>query len=212
MLFAFSRDGAVPGAQYWAKLNRRKVPANGVIVSAVVAAIITLPALVEVNIGTDEAPIIVPIAFFAVVSIGGHRPLHRLRHPDLPALAGRRRLQAGHVEPRQQVEVDGAGRRRRDRDHLGRTSSSRSRPAAQPVQRRASSGSSSTTPRSSPAARCSPCGSAGTCRPRSGSPGRRRRSTCPRASPRPTRSRWSTTARPRTAARPHDWKPGDPLT
>ena len=34
------------------------------------AALITLPALVEVNIGTDEAPIIVPTAFYAVVSIG----------------------------------------------------------------------------------------------------------------------------------------------
>ena len=56
MLFAFSRDGAVPGASRWAKLNARKVPANAVLVSTVVAAIITLPALVEVNIGTEEAP------------------------------------------------------------------------------------------------------------------------------------------------------------
>ena len=69
MLFAFSRDGAVPGAKYWAKLNARKVPVNAVLISAVVAALITLPALVEVNIGTDEAPIIVPTAFYAVVSV-----------------------------------------------------------------------------------------------------------------------------------------------
>ena len=69
MLFAFSRDGAVPGASYWAKLNSRKVPANAVLVSAFVAALITVPALVEVNIGTDEAPIIVPTAFYAVVSV-----------------------------------------------------------------------------------------------------------------------------------------------
>ena len=34
------------------------------------AALITIPALVEVNIGTDDAPIIVPTAFYAVVSIG----------------------------------------------------------------------------------------------------------------------------------------------
>ena len=70
MLFAFSRDGAVPGAATWARLNSRKVPANAVIVSSVIAALITLPALVEVNIGTEEAPIIVPTAFYAVVSIG----------------------------------------------------------------------------------------------------------------------------------------------
>ncbi|MGG5258455.1 amino acid permease [Phycicoccus avicenniae] len=69
MLFAFSRDGAVPGASLWARLNSRKVPANAVLVSSVIAAIITIPALVEVNIGTEDAPIIVPTAFYAVVSV-----------------------------------------------------------------------------------------------------------------------------------------------
>jgi amino acid transporter len=66
MLFAFSRDRAVPGHQLWSTLSSKRVPANGVIVTAVIAAIITLPALVEVDI--NGAP--VPIAFFAVVSIG----------------------------------------------------------------------------------------------------------------------------------------------
>jgi amino acid transporter len=66
MLFAFSRDRAVPGHQLWSALSSKRVPANGVIVTAVIAAIITLPALVEVDI--NGAP--VPIAFFAVVSIG----------------------------------------------------------------------------------------------------------------------------------------------
>ena len=66
MLFAFSRDRAVPGHQLWSKLSAKRVPANGVIVTAVIAAIITLPALVEVDI--NGAP--VPVAFFAVVSIG----------------------------------------------------------------------------------------------------------------------------------------------
>ena len=66
MLFAFSRDRAVPGHQLWSKLSARRVPANGVIVSAVIATLITLPALVPVDI--NGAP--VPIAFFAVVSIG----------------------------------------------------------------------------------------------------------------------------------------------
>ena len=36
---------------------------------AVIGIIITLPALVEVNLGTPEEPLIVPIAFYAVVSI-----------------------------------------------------------------------------------------------------------------------------------------------
>jgi len=66
MLFAFSRDRAVPGHQLWSHLNAKRVPANGVIVSAVIAALITLPALVAVDI--NGAP--VPVAFFAVVSIG----------------------------------------------------------------------------------------------------------------------------------------------
>ena len=66
MLFAFSRDRAVPGHQLWSKINANRVPANAVIVTAVLAAVLTLPALVEVDI--NGAP--VPVAFFAVVSIG----------------------------------------------------------------------------------------------------------------------------------------------
>ena len=70
MLFAFSRDGAVPGGKYWSKLNSSRVPVYGVILSAVVAAVLTLPALVKVDlpIGGNEVP--TPVAFFAVVSIG----------------------------------------------------------------------------------------------------------------------------------------------
>ncbi|MCU1624509.1 MAG: amino acid permease [Frankiales bacterium] len=66
MLFAFSRDGAVPGAKYWSKLNKNRVPVYGVVVSAVIAVLLTAPALVKVDI--NGAP--VPVAFFAVVSIG----------------------------------------------------------------------------------------------------------------------------------------------
>ena len=66
MLFAFSRDRAVPGHQLWSAVSKNKIPANGVMITAVLAAIITLPALVPVDV--NGAP--VPIAFFAVVSIG----------------------------------------------------------------------------------------------------------------------------------------------
>lgn len=66
MLFAFSRDGAVPGGRYWAQLNRNRVPVYGVVLTAVIAGILTLPALAKVDI--NGAP--VPVAFFAVVSIG----------------------------------------------------------------------------------------------------------------------------------------------
>jgi amino acid transporter len=66
MLYAFSRDGAVPGGQYWSRLSSKRVPVYGVIVSAVVAVIITLPALVKVDINGAPSP----VAFVAVVSIG----------------------------------------------------------------------------------------------------------------------------------------------
>jgi amino acid transporter len=66
MLFAFSRDRAVPGHQLWSHLSAKRVPANGVILSAVIAALITLPALVAVDINGAPSP----VAFFAVVSIG----------------------------------------------------------------------------------------------------------------------------------------------
>jgi hypothetical protein len=69
MTFAFSRDGAVPGSRLWAKVSKVKVPANAVMLVAVVSALITLPALVEVNLGTDKDPLIVPVAFYAVVSV-----------------------------------------------------------------------------------------------------------------------------------------------
>ena len=45
------------------------MPANAVMFVAVVAALVTLPALIEVNIGTEEAPMIIPMAFYAVTSI-----------------------------------------------------------------------------------------------------------------------------------------------
>jgi amino acid transporter len=66
MLFAFSRDRAVPGHQLWSKVSSNKIPANGVMVTALLAGLITLPALVQVDINGAPAP----IAFYAVVSIG----------------------------------------------------------------------------------------------------------------------------------------------
>jgi amino acid transporter len=70
MLFAFSRDRAVPGWKLWSTLSKNRVPANGVLLSAVVAAIITLPALVTVLIPINGVDTPTPVAFFAVVSIG----------------------------------------------------------------------------------------------------------------------------------------------
>ncbi|MFI5041655.1 MAG: amino acid permease [Acidimicrobiales bacterium] len=66
MLFAFSRDGAVPGHRYWSRLTDKAVPLYGVIATGVVAAVLTLPALIKVDVGGVPTP----VAFNAVVSIG----------------------------------------------------------------------------------------------------------------------------------------------
>jgi amino acid transporter len=63
MMFAFSRDGAIPGHKYWAKINKRHVPVNAILASAVIGILITLPAL-------WKSPGGIPTAFYAVVSIG----------------------------------------------------------------------------------------------------------------------------------------------
>jgi amino acid transporter len=65
MTFAFSRDGAIPGSAMLSKVTRARVPANAVVFVAVIGAIITLPALIKVDI--NGAP--VPVAFYAVVSV-----------------------------------------------------------------------------------------------------------------------------------------------
>jgi amino acid transporter len=62
MMFAFSRDGAVPGGNLWKKVNKHHVPANAVLASAVGGIVLTLPAL-------WKSPTGAPTAFYAVVSV-----------------------------------------------------------------------------------------------------------------------------------------------
>jgi amino acid transporter len=63
MLFAFSRDGAVPMSARWAKVNANGTPQNAVLASGVAGLVLTLPALYKSPTGA-------PTAFLAVVSIG----------------------------------------------------------------------------------------------------------------------------------------------
>ncbi|MGI8512520.1 MAG: amino acid permease [Solirubrobacteraceae bacterium] len=63
MMYAFSRDGAVPGSSLWSRVNSNRIPFNAVIAVAVFALILTLPALK----GNKDG---VTVAFVAVVSIG----------------------------------------------------------------------------------------------------------------------------------------------
>jgi len=45
MLFAFARDGAVPGSAVWAKLSARKVPVNAVLFISVFAFVLLIPSM-----------------------------------------------------------------------------------------------------------------------------------------------------------------------
>ncbi len=58
MIYAFSRDGAVPGANFWHTINKRtRTPTNSIWLAAVGAFVLGLPYLVS------------PTAYFAVTSI-----------------------------------------------------------------------------------------------------------------------------------------------
>jgi len=65
MTFAFSRDGAIPGSKRWSALTPSRVPANAVMLVAMCAMIVTLPALIKVDVNGTP----VPLAFYAVTSI-----------------------------------------------------------------------------------------------------------------------------------------------
>jgi amino acid transporter len=57
MIYAFSRDGAVPGSKIWHRLNRRRIPANAVLLAAGAAFVLAIPYLFN------------SVAYYAVVSI-----------------------------------------------------------------------------------------------------------------------------------------------
>jgi amino acid transporter len=62
MVFAFSRDGAVPGHNLWRRVNKQRVPTWSVLFVIAFALIITLPAIKGNHAGTT-------VAFLAVTSI-----------------------------------------------------------------------------------------------------------------------------------------------
>ena len=104
MMFAFSRDRAVPGHQLWSKVASNRVPRNAVWAIAVLSGILMVPAiwnyLVGYAAGTAIAVIGLYIAFILPVIL-------RFRMGDS--------FEPGAWSARQALQVD-----RRDRDRLGR--------------------------------------------------------------------------------------------
>ena len=80
MTFAFSRDGAVPGHNLWRKLGRNRTPTWAVFFVCLFAMIVTVPALLPQQ---RRLPGGLPGGDLDL----GHRSLHRLHDPHLPALA-----------------------------------------------------------------------------------------------------------------------------
>jgi amino acid transporter len=62
MIYAFSRDRAVPGHRLWSKVDSNGTPVWAIILGATAGGVLTLPALYK-------APNNVPVAFYAVVSV-----------------------------------------------------------------------------------------------------------------------------------------------
>ena len=63
MIFAFSRDGAIPGSSVLRRVDAKRVPVNAVILGGVVASPAHPP-------GAYKSPSGAPTAFYAIVSIG----------------------------------------------------------------------------------------------------------------------------------------------
>ncbi len=157
MLFAFSRDGAVPGSRYWSKLSANRVPVYGVVLTAVIAIILTSPALVKVDIG--GAP--VPVAFFAVVSIGVVGLYVAFAIPIYYRWKAGRQLRAGWVDARREVQVDVDRRAGRDRRDLDRRAASDVQPG-HALERRIRRQVRELHDHRRSGRRCSRCGSTGT--------------------------------------------------
>ena len=88
---------------------------------AVVSAIVTLPALISVNIGTPEAPLIVPIAFYAVTSIAVIGLYLAFAIPIWLRWRHGEKFEVGVLEQRLEVQVDEPRRGRRDHHRLAST-------------------------------------------------------------------------------------------
>ena len=100
MIYAFSRDGAIPASSFWHRINKRtRTPTNSIWLAAVGAFILGLPYLYSYTcVRGDHLD-------------RGHRPVRRLHRAGLPATARRQEVPGGAVDARPLEPAD------RDRGH-----------------------------------------------------------------------------------------------
>ena len=139
--YAFSRDRAIPGHSIWSRVSDKGVPANAVLMSTLLALVITLPAL----FASDKY--IPPVAFFAVTAIGTVGLYIAYVTPVYLRWRAGDSFEARLLDPRAEVQVDqrhGGGLRR---VHVHRPLPAVLQPRS-PLEGPISTGASSTTPRS----------------------------------------------------------------
>ena len=124
MMYAFSRDRAVPGHRLWRRISSQRVPTYAVLA-------IGDPVVAADGADPEERRRRLPRRHID----RGDRPLHRVRHSGLPALAGRRQVRARRLAPRREVQVDRRARDRLDRADLHPVHAP-DRPGGRPVGRR----------------------------------------------------------------------------
>ena len=103
MMFAFSRDRAVPGHRLWRKVAPNRVP------------VVAVWAIGIARLGADDPDLLERRDRIPGRDVDrSDRPLHRVHPPGHPPLPDGRPVRAGRVDAREALQVD-----RRHLDHLG---------------------------------------------------------------------------------------------
>lgn len=89
MIFAFARDGGMPGSKLWYRLSPRRVPLNAIFLSITVSFILALPALFSTVVYSAVTSIAVIGLYISYVSPVFLRNIHRDRFEAGPWNLGR---------------------------------------------------------------------------------------------------------------------------
>ena len=102
MIYAFSRDGAVPGHKWWHAINKRtRTPTNAIWLAAVLAWLLVAPAYWYGSI----------VAYYAVTAIGVMGLYIAYVIPTFLRLRAKEGVQAGAVDAREPRAASSVGSR-----------------------------------------------------------------------------------------------------